>query len=329
MTETIDINEEIRKVLSNKINNIISNIDIGSILLERIDEYIESRATSGKLQRGMIDHRRVDWNDYELSAERITSGVLHDFTSDGIEDHATEINLTVLDGQVVVENETVTKHLSVVDSANIRNLSVGKLVINDDIVINNSKFAEQMQSLIDNRISQKSNENPWDTHGKPLKSNDTVLVDGTRLGNTVVESNLRKLGRLSELAVAGTTELAETVFVENKKLGINTDEPAGVLTAWDEESEVSIRKYKNRTMYIGSTRDSELVLGVAGDAVLNIRKSGIEANSVKIGNITITSGKSEPTHRGSPGDLVVNEVASSGKPWAWRCTGGEIWLPLS
>ena len=328
MTQTIDINEEIRKVLSNKIDNIIKNIDIGSILLERIDEYVESRATSGKLQNGLIDHRRIDWTDYKLSPDRIAKGVFRNFISDGIEDHADDVNLTILNGQVVIENETVTNQLTVVDSANIKNLSVGKLVINDGVIFNDSSFSDQIKGLIDSRISEKNNENTWDTYGKSLKSNNTVLIDSTGLGSSVVESNLRKLGRLTSLSVGGTTELAETVFIENGKLGINTDEPSGAFTVWDEESELSIRKYKNRTMYVGSTRDSKIVLGVGGDAVLAVHKDGIEVDAVKIGNITITNGNCEPTHRGSPGDLVINQVASAGQPWAWRCTGGENWLPL-
>lgn len=328
MTQTIDINEELRQVISNKIDSIIKNIDIGSILLERIDEYVESRATNGKLQRGMIDHRRIDWSDYMLSAEYIHGGVMHDFTSDGIEDHASEINLTVLNGQVVVENETVTKHLTVVENANIKNLSVGKLVVNDGIVINDGNFADQIKGLIDSRISQHASENLWDTNGKSLKSNNVPLIDNNSLGSSIVESNLRKLGRLVNLNVTGATELAETVYINNGRLGVNTDEPAGVFTAWDEESEVTIRKYKQRTMYIGSSRDSELVLGVNGDAVVAVRKHGIETNSVKIGNITISNANREPAHRGSPGDLVINNATVSGQPWAWRCLGGETWVPL-
>lgn len=329
MIETIDINKEIRQVLSNKIDSIIHNIDIGSILLERIDQYVESRATNGKLQRGMIDHNRIDWTDYSLPADSIGTGTVHNFTSDGIEDLADDVNLTILNGQVVIENEAVAKHLTVVENANIKNLSVGKLVVNDGITIKNGDFAEQIRGLIDSRISQRADEHGWDTNGKPLKSNDTVLINNSSLGNSVVESNLRKVGRLTDLAVIGETNLAETVHINNGRFGINTDEPAGVFTAWDEESEITIRKYKNRTMYIGSSRDSELVIGVNGNAVVAVRKHGIETNSVKIGNISISSGNCEPFHRGSPGDLILNEATVKGQPWAWRCIGGETWVPLN
>jgi hypothetical protein len=338
LVEEIDIEERIddyikqnasvQQLLAEKINSIVNSIDIGSIILERIDEYINERASSGKLSRGMISHQQVDWTNYSMPASYVGSGVIKNFASEGIEDRSTEINLTVLDGQVIIENETITNHLNVVDSATIKNLSVSKLVVNDSLVINDTGFSQQIKSLIDDRITQKNNENTWDTYGKSLKSNNTILIDNTRLGNTVVESNLRKLGRLTSLAVTGTTELAESVFIENGKLGINTDEPSGAFTVWDEESELSIRKYKNRNMYVGSTRDSEMTLGVGGNAVLNIRKTGIETNSVKVGNITITNGNKEPNETGAPGDLVINDASSSGQPWAWRCTGGNKWLPL-
>jgi len=328
MTQTIDINEEIQKVLTEKINNLISNIDIGSIILERIDNYINERASSGKLSRGMISHQQVDWSNFSMPAAHVGSGTIKNFTSQGIDDHATETNLTVLDGQVVIENETITNELTVVETANIKQLTVEKIIINSGLTIKDANFSEQIKSLIDSRISQHQADSTWDTGGKPLVGNGVELIAPGKLGSSIIESNLRKVGRLIELSVTGETELADTVYISNGKMAINTDEPAGVFTAWDEEAEVSIRKYKNRTMYVGSTRDSELVLGVGGDAVLNIRKSGIETNSVKVGNITITNGNREPSNSGAPGDLVINDAVASGQPWAWRCLGGNKWVPL-
>lgn len=328
MIDTLDINEEIRKVLSNKIESILKNIDIGTIILERIDEYVNERATSGKLKKGMIAHQRIDWNGFELSADRIGNGTIKNFTSSGIDDHATDVNLTIMDGQVVIENELVSNYLTVVEKANIKDLSIDNITINKRITINDSSFAESIKGLIDNRISQKMNNNDIDLNGNPLKSNDQVLLDHKSLGNSIIESNLRKVGRLSSLAVTGETELAETVFITDGKLGINTDEPAGALTAWDEECEVTIRKYKNRTMYFGSTRDSELAFGVAGDGVLLVRRSTVEVPKIKIGNISISASAVEPKERAAPGDFVINDSPGLGKPWAWRCAGGDKWIAL-
>lgn len=323
-----ELQDKVDLAVKSRAAQTVAQVDLGTQISKSINAFVEEKMISAALPQKFIPAASIDWYEFQLSAEHIGSGVVHDFTSDGIEDHATEINLTVLDGQVVIENEAVTKHLTVVDTADIKNLSVGKLVVNDGIIINDGNFAEQIRGLIDSRISQRDSENNWDTNGKPLKSNGVVLVDNSRLGSSIVESNLRKLGRLTDLSVTGITQLAETVHIENGRMGLNTDEPSGVFTAWDEESEITIRKYKNRTMYIGSTRDSELVLGINGDAVVAVRKNGIETNSVKIGNITVTTANQEPSHRGAPGDLVINEATVGTQPWAWRCTGGETWLPL-
>jgi hypothetical protein len=195
-------------------------------------------------------------------------------------------------------------------------------------VIQSGKFVEDIRNLIDNRIEHHKNQQ-IDLQGRELTSNQVKLIDTKSLGPTVVESNLRKLGRLADLSVIGETNLAETVYVNNGRLGINTDEPAGVFTAWDEEAEITVRKYRNRNMYIGSTRDSDLTLGVAGNGVLEINRLGIATTTVKIGNVTISTASAEPVHRGAPGDLVINDRPTANQPWAWRCTGGENWVGLT
>lgn len=322
-----ELQEKVDLAVKSRAAQTVTQVDLGTEISKRIAGFVEERMLQAKLPENFIPASSINWNNSKLSANCIGSGTIQDFTSSGIEDCASDINLTVLDGQVVIENETVTKHLTVVENGNIKNLSVGKLTVNDDLVIKSGKFVEEIKSLIDGRI-EVYHDKPVDLKGAALTSNQVKLIDSQSLGNSVVESNLRKLGRLTNLNVIGETTLAETVYIDNGRLGINTEEPAGVFTAWDEESEITIRKYKNRTMYIGSSRDSELVLGVNGNAVVAVRKHGIETNSVKIGNITVTTANQAPAHRGAPGDLVINEATVGNQPWAWRCTGGETWLPL-
>lgn len=323
-----DIQEKMDRAVKSRVAQTVTQTDLGTEINNHIAQFVEQRMKTGKLPENFIPANSIIWDGFSMSADNISSGIIVDFTSTGIEDCATDINLTVLDGQVVIENETVTKNLTVIESASADKLTVNRLTVTDEIIIKSGKFVDEFRSLIDDRVKNFHSQ-PMDLNGAALTSNQVKLLDSKSLGPSVVESNLRKLGRLSSLNVVGETNLAETMYLDNGRVGINTDEPAGVFTAWDEESEFSIRKYKNRTMYIGSTRDSELVIGVNGDAVVAIRKHGIETNSVKIGNITISTGNTEPVHRGKPGDLVVNEVTTTGQPWAWRCIGGETWLPLN
>ena len=82
-------------------------------------------------------------------------------------------------------------------------------------------------------------------------------------------------------------------------------------------------------MFIGSTRDSNITLGVAGNGVLEITRDGVATSAIKVGPITINTADVEPTHRGTPGDLVINSKPLKGQPWAWRCLGAEAWIGLN
>lgn len=325
---TNELQEKVDLAVKARASQTVTQVDLGTEISKRIGLFVEERMRQATLPENFIPASSINWNNQQLPADCIGNGTIKNFTSEGIEDRASEVNLTVLDGQVVVENETVTKTLTVVENATVKNLSVSKLTINDELVIKSGKFVEEIKSLIDGRIDHYRNK-PIDLNGGALASNQVKLIDSKSLGPSIVESNLRKLGRLQDLTVIGETNLAQTVYIDHGRLGINTIEPAGVFTAWDEESELTIRKYKQRTMYVGSSRDSELVLGVNGDAVLAVRKHGVEVNSVKIGNITVSNVNGEPSHRGSPGDLAINSATVAGQPWAWRCTGGETWVPLT
>lgn len=321
-----DIQQKLESAIKNKVSQTISQTDLGTEISNSITQFVENKMKKAVLPDSFIPAQSIIWDGYKIPASTVGDGIINNFTSNGIDDHASETNLTVLDGQVVVENELITNHLTVVDTAGIKTLTVDNLHIEKSFNINSGTFAEQIKSLIDTRISQAEADRDFDLNGKTLMSNRVALLDNKSLGSSIIESNLRKVGRLTNLNVIGETTLAETLYVNSGRIGINTDEPAGAFTVWDEESELTIRKYKNRTIYMGSSRDSELVLGCAGNAVLLVRKDGIESNKIKIGNISVTSSMTKPTHRGAPGDLSIN--CGSEKLWAWRCTGGVSWVPM-
>ena len=325
------IQEKLDLAVKARIAQSVSQTDVGSEISSRIAQFVNDRMLQANLPNGLIPAAAVNWNDFLLGANQIGPGTIKNFNSSGIEDHATDVNLTVVDGKVIVERELIANELTIVNKAEFRDASVnGRLTVTGTLVINDSKFNESLCSLIDSRITRHHENNPFDLNGSALLSNKEKLIDSKSIGPSVAESNLRRLGRLISLDVAGETSLAETVHVANGKVGINTDEPAGVFTAWDEEAEVSIRKYKSRNMYIGSTRDSDLTLGVGGTGVLEITRNGIATTTIKLGNVTISTGHTEPTHRGAPGDLVINDYPDDYTlPWAWRCIGGTSWKPLS
>lgn len=323
-----DIQQKLNTAIASHIAGTVAQIDLGTEVSNRIVDFVEKRMKKSALPDNFIPAAAINFENFQLPASKIGAGSIIDFSSTGIQDHASETNLTVMDGQVVVERELTTQNLTVVGKGSVKNLTVDSIIVNHDIQIHGGKFAQDICNLIDNRI-QRYHDKPIDLNGTALSSNQVMLLDNKSLGNTIVESNLRKLGRLVDLSVSGAADIAETVYIANGRIGVNTDEPAGAFTVWDEETEFTIRKYRNRNMYIGSTRDSDITLGVAGNGILEINRKGIATTAVQIGSVTISTAQTEPTHRGIPGDLVINSKPTANQPWAWRCMGGQVWNGLT
>lgn len=316
------VKKDFSRQLKNEVSARLARIDIMPLILEEVDRYIEKRMQEFG-NRPFFNAKCIDWSDTQLDSKHIK------FEYNGIENIADAVNLTVMDGEVVVENNLISKNLTVVEDANIKKLTVEKdLNVYGKVVFHSPDFLNNIKSYITNQIQEYKLNQDIDLLGKPLTSNQQMLLDKDSLGPSIAKSNLRRVGRLIELDVAGDTSLAETVNISNGRVGINTDEPSGALTVWDEESEFTVKKYKKRNTFIGTTRDCDLSIGVNSNPVLTVSKDGIATNRIKLENTTISVSQEEPSHVGSPGDIVINLNIDSKLPWAYRCVGGKTWVPL-
>lgn len=327
------INSEVAEKIDSSIKQTVSRVaaqtDIATVFGQVIQQTVEDRLERAALGNGVLPWKAVQWDGFRLSANSISGGTILKFNSIGIQDLASDVNLTVSDGQVIVEGEMISNHLTVVGNSSVKDLTVsGKLTVKGEVCFVDPGFSQQITGLIKNQIAESTKNLVSDLAGKPLLSNGETLLNNHSLGTGIVESNLRSVGRLKNLTVSGETELGETVYVVGQRVGVNTDEPDGALTVWDQESELTIKKYKNKNMYLGSTRGCNITIGVDNNNSLTVNKTGIETNSIKLGNITISSAKSMPTHSAAPGDIVFNEKASKGEPWCWRCNGNNNWVAL-
>jgi hypothetical protein len=119
------------------------------------------------------------------------------------------------------------------------------------------------------------------------------------------------------------------MITDTGKVGINTSEPEGAFTVWDDDSELTIRRYKKKNMYIGTMRDTDLSLGTNGDIKLAIRKDGtVEMRSIELNGLKISVSDTVPSHQGLPGELVLMSHASEDEPWAYRCISGDRWKAI-
>lgn len=327
-----NMQDKLDREVKGRVVSMVSNTDLGTLINERIERFVDASMTGGSLPDSFIPHRCIDLDGFTISADEIAPGVIDQFASNGIQDTADNTELTIIDGAVVVENSLVANNISVHKHAEFKSTInvIGDLRLHGDLVILNERFADQIKGMVDTAMQQDREKNPLDLRGLALMNNGKEVLTASALGPSVATSNLRKVGNLTDLNVIGSFQAADTMTVDNNKVGINTDSPAGALTVWDEDAEISLRKYKSKTMYLGSTRDCDLVLGADNKAIVSIRKDGnVSMNKLELGAMKMSSSESIPDYEGSPGEIVLMRRPTEDQPWAYQCMGGNRWVALN
>ena len=272
-----------------------------------------------------IINRRVD----ETSANIVKKLI------PGIQDSSTQVELTVLDKNVVVENTLTARDISVVDSVIVQNLVVKGSVNTDNqswTALANSISKQTLDSLTDQwkhtliiQVAEHIKQQGIDFDSVTI--NGHKVVDGSRLSNSITDSNLQTLGKLTKLVVDGEVNLNNTLTVAGRRLGVNTTDPEMALSVWDEEVSVIAGKYKNNQAYIGTSRKQSLAIGVNKNPAIEIDDSGSTAiKKLQVGIHKISHADEVPNYSGTKGDIVFNSTPSiNSDVFAWQCLGGFKW----
>jgi hypothetical protein len=319
------LEKEIKQRASNEVAKINMPVEVGKQIIEVVNNRIQNAALPEK----SIHHRTINWDGYKLTANALSTGIIESFSSTGIQDIAKSTELTIANNMVIVENNLISRSAEIKENLVANNLTVKNIKINNQLILNDS-INKQFVSLINDTINKELNNQKIDIVGKAIYANGAEILTENSLGPAIVNSNLRRLGRLVDLNVAGNAYFNDTMVVTDQgKIGINTTEPEGVLTMWDDDSELTIRRYKKKHMYIGTMRDTELSLGINGNIKLSIRKDNtVEMQKIEINGLKISSSDVVPTAPGFPGEIVIMKTQKDNDPWAYRCIGGEKWKAL-
>ena len=312
------IEQVVKSYLDSAISNIIEKV------AHKVQNEIDCSLQNLKFPESSIASSAIVWNPYSLSGSYISGGTIKDFSSTGIEDKSNNVQLTILDDHVVVEGEFTAMNLTAADMVTTKHLSLtGTLEIGTDI-IDHGALAGLIQTHFDNKI-QESLE-PFNQ----FFNDGTPLVQRESLSNTIISSNLRKLGNLTELNVLGDAKFSETLYVSsNGRIGINTEEPSGALTIWDENAEVSFIKSSKKTMYIGSTRGSNLELGVNLEGKVIINEEGVTIpDPITFMGVKIRTSTDIPEGDGSPNEICYVLNQREDHPRFYVCLGGNKWKAL-
>lgn len=322
----------------------ISAMVVDQRWLDKIQTLIEQR---------MVDRVTASVRDIDLNItlknivldnkDVITDELRREFFTAGMQDTAKDLQLSVMDGIVVVENELTTRDFTVERNTHLK----GDLLINGDLAVQGrintdneswqdlsdhigqvtynkfrDDFADEMIDSVINRVKQG-------VEITNVTVNGTPLVDGDALGAGVKTSSLTGLGTLEELSVKGKVSLTDTVTVVKNRVGINTQEPDSALTVWDEEVTVSAGKISKNTAFVGTPRLQNLVLGTNRQNHLQIDTAGLTTiQKLRVGKNIIGHGKTVPNYEGNKGDIVFNVDMTPDTPFAWICLGAFRWQAL-
>jgi hypothetical protein len=277
----------------------------------------------------------VDVDTLRLSGENIVGGIVKSFGSTGIDDKATACQLSIFDDVTVVENNLLIKDLTVKGTATIE----GDLVVTGHVPEDSGMFVNLVDSVslrvknglnhdvfsgFSDLVFNQIRENGLDLNKITL--NGTEVVSGGNLSNNITFSNLQRVGTLSELRVGGESLLSQTLYTTNKRVGVNTVEPAHALSVWDQEIEFGFSKRETNVAVFETPRNQRLVISTNGkNNLVLMPEGGVVVDKITIGATTLSSASVPPNYDAPHGVIVFNSSPTIGGPLGWVSLGGARW----
>lgn len=188
------------------------------------------------------------------------------FSTQGINDLATQPSLVVTNGKITVDTAELNKAVSFsggsfaeVDGKGIKWYGGTK-----------SKTLAFKQSKLWTDMSINLAEE------QAYEINSTPVISFGELGPTVTKSNLRQVGTLRTLNVSGNTTLGEfAVFSSDlNRLGINTEQPAAAIGIRENNVEIILGSLKSNIATIGTTSNDSVEIITDNTARITVASNG-------------------------------------------------------
>lgn len=312
------LSKYVQNAVTTEISKSLSKFDLSSTVSTQVKEAVKDALVTFEFPDKAIPTEAIDWTTFKINASML-SGKHENFSSSGIEDNATTTELKIEDNGVIVDSiDAQHARLAKLEADVIETdeLTVNGPVEFSDVTVRGTLKADNIKGL-DELVAIK----------------ETINIDGkavlsqSKLGNSVLESNLRSVGTLKELVVSGESLFADTLYTSPaKRVGINTIEPTHVLSIWEQEVEVNIGKLKQDSAIIGTTRQHNVHLQSGSNDNIILHPTGkTQIDNPVLNNRTFTNNATVPGYSGSRGDICWNDNPELGKPIGWVCLGGTRW----
>jgi len=336
---------ETQKQILADVQDAIARFDIKSAINEQVRQHLSGSVQNMTFPQASIPATAINFKDFKFSGDVLKGGTVEQFNSTGIEDRATKIQMTVMDHALVCEQGLHTPSIAIKGNAVIdQNLTIkGDLIIDGNIPVESPAF----QKLVEHSTEQTSKKIKDDLNAEWFKEYGSVVTDqikvlgldldkitqggkeivsGNQLGYHIVDSNLKRVGQITDLQTLGDTYLSETAWVAGKRVGINTMEPSATFVVWDEEVEMIVCKKSKDHGYIGTPRRQNLILGSNNhdNIVLDV-EGRTTIKHLRIGGNPISSEPGQPKMQSVKGHVVFNSEPAIGQPVGWVCLGESRW----
>lgn len=326
------LNTEANQLVTAAVNDKINSIDLDTLILQQITRRLDPSNNQYPFMDNSIPGSAVNTENLQVSGSNITGGTIKQFSSTGIEDQASQCQVTVLDQGTIFENTLYAPHIEIKGGAVIDgDLDIqGRIVegpayrqlVNDIADVAKSEITGDVLDQHQDRILEKLLAEGIDLSKITLSGR--TIIDGNKLLG-VVHSQLQSVGQLHDLQTVGETLLSETLYVGNKRMGINTMSPNMALSVWDEEIEIGIGKRSKDVAEISSDR-AALVLSSNNHTHVTLLPDGVtEIAKLRIGNMLFSSAPTPPHYDAVKGTVVFNENPNLGGPLGWVSLGDARW----
>jgi hypothetical protein len=329
-----NVSSTAERIVNETARSHVNNLDINLITQNAVSKLLDEKLKDFKFPEKSIKASAIDFSE-NISGDHVNGGIIHNFSSDGIDDKAKSVQLTILDTHTVIENELLTRKITIKESTTFE----GDIHLNGNVVLTSPGFVTVVDATTE-KVKSELNEglfasysdlifNKIKTDGIDLARltfNGEELIKNKHLSGGVVTSNLKRVGVLDDLQVKGEMLVANTLFVGNQRIGINTLEPGFALTLWDDDIELVLGKKQSGLAQIGTTRNQAVALtsNLKNNILLNPDGS-VTIAQLNLGNMSLTSSPTPPTYNAPKGSVVFNANPSLGGPLGWVSLGEARW----
>ena len=328
------LNSTADRQVTDIVNAKVAGLDIEGMVGQFIVGKLDPATNYFPFKDRSISGTAIDTEHLKITGDNVVGGVITGFASTGIEDKSTQCQVTILDQGTIFENTLYAPRIEVKGGAvidgdltimgNIADSPAYQKLINDAGSDTITKIGPELLDAHQSRVFERIQEEGLDLN--KIKINGQSILEGDTLTGVVRHSQLQSLGVVRDLQTDGEALLSQTLYVSNRRVGVNTMDPTTALSVWDEEVEIGIGKQSQNLARIGTVREHRLILGANKQDNITLTADGTAIiPKLQLGNMSLTSSPTPPHYDAPRGSVVLNEQPNLGGPMGWVSLGDARW----